>query len=240
MKLDTRLETAASFVREGAVFADIGTDHAYLPIALLLRGQIRCAIAADIASGPLQTAMEHIASCERDGVSLSDRIRLMQTDGLIGLDTAEPAVTDIAVCGMGGELIAEIVAQASFVRNREIRLILQPMTMQAHLRRSLAEMGFFVETERLCKTANDKIYSVICCHYAPENVHTPTETEEILGRELLRDAQDFVLRSEYLHQKKQSYLRIIEGKRSAGHSCDVEKRILAEIESHLSKDGMPL
>ncbi len=235
MKLDIRLETAASFVRDGAVFADIGTDHAYLPIALLLRGRIRFAIAADIASGPLQTAKEHIACCERDGANLSAYIRLMQTDGLTGLDTVEPALTDIAVCGMGGELIARIIEQAPFVQNRALRLILQPMTMQGHLRRRLAEMGFFVETECLCKTANEKIYSVICCHFAPEDVHIPTETEEILGRELIRDAQDTALLSEYLQQKQRSYTKIVEGKRQAGLPSNAEEKILWEIESHLKQ-----
>ena len=59
-QLDPRLSLCASFVPAGAKLADIGTDHAYVPIALVQRQKIKGAIARDINEGPLARAQEHI------------------------------------------------------------------------------------------------------------------------------------------------------------------------------------
>ena len=40
MNLSYRLRTVASFVPEGSVVADIGTDHGYIPIYLCKEGKI--------------------------------------------------------------------------------------------------------------------------------------------------------------------------------------------------------
>ena len=60
LKISKRLEAAASFSRRGARFADVGTDHAYLPIALCLDSKIRGAVASDINKGPIEKARENI------------------------------------------------------------------------------------------------------------------------------------------------------------------------------------
>ena len=73
---DERLALCASFVREGAAVADIGTDHAYLPVWLVRSGKIPSAVAADLREGPLANAQANI---ERNGVS--DRIKTVLSDG---------------------------------------------------------------------------------------------------------------------------------------------------------------
>ena len=102
---DGRLGRAADFVREGAVVADIGTDHAYLPIYLLLSGKIKFAVASDINRGPLDSAKRNAAK-----YGLTDKMRFTLANGLDGLPLEEDGVSDIVICGMGGELIAQIIA----------------------------------------------------------------------------------------------------------------------------------
>ena len=220
--LDARLSCAADFVRDGAVLADVGTDHAYLPIALLSRGAISYAYAADVAKGPLATAQAHLDACSAELPDLKARIRLVLTDGLAGLEAVEPRVTDISICGMGGELIARILSDTDFVRNPDIRLILQPMTMQPVLRRWLADNGFCVEHERLC-TANGKLYSVICCHYTGE---TTVLRQPLLGDTLLSEPDNADLLPLYLRTNIERLSRVVEGRTSAGVDCSDERAAL--------------
>ena len=139
--LDARLAAAAHYVRRGAVFADVGSDHGYLPVFLVENGQVSSAIASDISSGSIASARRNIADHH-----LEDRIKTVVCDGVAPL--ADHAPTDIAICGMGGELITEILSRAPFVKDPSVRLILQPMTHAADLRRYLAREGFAIREER--------------------------------------------------------------------------------------------
>ena len=96
LELSSRLQKLADWVPQGVTFADIGTDHAYLPIYLCETGILTpvsaangvrlCAIAADINKGPVERADLHIGAA-----GLADRIRTIQTDGLRGLDAYDPS-----------------------------------------------------------------------------------------------------------------------------------------------------
>ncbi len=156
-EMTPRLLTAASFVRKGAVVADVGTDHAYLPIYLVTAGVAERAVASDINAGPLSRAE---ANVQRFG--LSEKIALRLTPGLVGIDVFAP--TDILICGMGGELIASILEAAEFVRSPDVRLILQPMTSVRELRLWLAANGFAVTEERFA-AEKEKLYVVLCATY---------------------------------------------------------------------------
>ncbi len=177
--LDPRLSAASLFVREGAFFADIGTDHAYLPLFLLQNGKISEAVGADVREGPLSVARKNA-----ELAGLADRIDFRLTDGLQGMD--DLPLTDIAICGMGGELIASIIASAPFVRKKNIRLILQPMSRAAHLRRFLAKEGFAVNDETIC-TSSGKHYACLCVSYTGVP-YSLTDAEAECGQKLLHRA----------------------------------------------------
>lgn len=157
--LDSRLSLAASFVRADSVVADIGTDHAYLPIYLVLTDRSKAAIAADINEGPLERAK---INCEKYGVS--DRITLCLADGLSGLPLEKEGVTDIVICGMGGELIASIIDASEYTKKQGVRLILQPMSQHARLRTYLCENGYRTIGGTMAR-AQDRLYQCIVCEY---------------------------------------------------------------------------
>lgn len=181
---DKRLGAAAELVRQGAVFADIGTDHALLPVFLCKTGRITRAVAADINIGPLAAAR---AQVEAEGVS--HLVKLVLTDGLSGLENE--GLTDIAVCGMGGELIVSILAGAPFVKDTRVRLILQPMTHVSDLRYYLAREGFRIVEERTA-LAKGKCYFCFAAEYTGIP-YTITRTEAAFGCRATMEKSDALL-----------------------------------------------
>lgn len=142
--LSPRLRMAASLVPPGVRLADIGTDHGYLPAALILEGAIPSAIAADLRPGPLARARE---TAVRYG--LEDRLSLRLCDGLSGIGPEEADA--VVIAGMGGETIAAILEAAPWVRERNIPVIVQPMSSMPDLRAWLGRNGYCIETEKLCR-----------------------------------------------------------------------------------------
>lgn len=163
-QLDARLAACASFVREDCKLADIGTDHAYLPIYLAKQGKIARAIAADINVGPLQKAAMHVRKYK-----VEDRVQTRISNGLEVIFPNE--ADDIVIAGMGGELIVKIIEAAPWLKNREKHLILQPMTAAEELRRYLRQAGFSVQAERAA-VADGKVYSAMLAVYDPAHPNT--------------------------------------------------------------------
>ncbi len=142
--LTPRLLAIASQVAPGAAFADIGTDHAHLPVWLLQNGRIQWAAASDIRRGPLARARETAA---RYGWLDAISLRLGA-----GLEPISPQECDtIAIAGMGGETIADILAAAPWTAEGSHLLLLQPMTMAARLRQWLWANGYAIAKETLCR-----------------------------------------------------------------------------------------
>lgn len=164
--LSPRLRAIARQVPPGARLTDVGTDHAYLPAALLLEGRIAGAIASDVNEGPLARGR---ATARTYG--LEDVLELRLSSGLEEIQAGE---TDtVVIAGMGGELIAEILAQAPWTR--DVLLLLQPMTAQAVLRRWLLENGYVIQAETLVREG-EKFYQLLTVRGGQETrPYTPGE-----------------------------------------------------------------
>jgi tRNA (adenine22-N1)-methyltransferase len=156
-QLDNRLRLCAHFVRDGAKLADIGTDHAYLPVWLCRIGRCPCAVAADINPDPLKRGMTTIAEA-----GLSDKISTRLSNGLKEINSDE--VDDIVIAGMGGELIAKILEECSFAKDSSKHFILQPMTKSEVLIKWLCENGFEI-IEQDCCVAAKKCYTILLVKY---------------------------------------------------------------------------
>ncbi len=226
---DERLCAAARFVRQGAVLADVGTDHAYLPVFLCESGKIEKAYATDIALGPLEAARLHIAES-----GLSERIFPVLTDGLLGLE--DKGITDVTICGMGGELIASIIDKAPFVKTKEVRLILQPMTRQGDLRCYLAENGFLVEEEAVV-SAKGKCYFCLSAHYTGEK-RSLSRMEAELGILMHQEPPNPLFLS-FVEAKAKAQKKKIEGIASAAAQTELseERAYLQALLTYLERNS---
>ena len=148
-----RLLIAAELLGQTNSVADIGTDHAFLPIHLVKEGIAKKVIACDIAKGPLSVAKENITK-----YGLLDKIELRLANGLLGLKPNE--VEAITILGMGGETIADILTDAPWVKNPDITLILQPMSCDDRLREYLCNEAFEIISEVGVESQN-RFYTVM-------------------------------------------------------------------------------
>jgi tRNA (adenine22-N1)-methyltransferase len=155
--LDERLRICASLVRESARLADVGTDHAYLPIWLLKSGKINYAIASDINEKPLESG-------ESNAKLYGEKnIEFRLGSGLNPIK-AEDRITDIVIAGMGGEVISEIIDESPLTKDKNINLILQPMTRSEELIKFLYKNGFEIEKQK-CVFCKGKCYTVLSARF---------------------------------------------------------------------------
>jgi len=152
--ISKRLETVASFVPQGAVLLDVGSDHAYLPIELVESGKIERAIAGEVVVGPYQSAVKNV---ETHG--LVDRIQVRLANGLAAFEETDQ-VSTITIAGMGGRLIATILEEGLDKLSSVNRLILQPNNREDELRVWLQAHGFQIVAESILEEAG-KYYEII-------------------------------------------------------------------------------
>lgn len=154
MVLSQRLQNVAMLVTEGNRLADVGTDHAFVPIFLVEAGRIPSAIAMDVNRGPLMRAREHIRQH-----ALEDKIETRLSDGLESLGTDE--ADTILIAGMGGALTVRILEQGKVLCDGR-ELVLQPQSETEKVRRYLEEAGFRILQERMV-LEDGKYYPMMCC-----------------------------------------------------------------------------
>ena len=153
MKLDSRLSKIADLVPQGVKLADIGTDHAYLPAALLMDKKISFAVAADVAAEPCQVAKTTLAMY---GLTQCSEVR--QGDGLKVLQPDE--CNCVVMAGMGGSTIVDILTASPEVAHSAERLILQPMQGANLLRQFLCVNGYEFLDEELVEDGK-YLYEII-------------------------------------------------------------------------------
>ena len=140
MQLSKRMDRLASMVTEGSSLADVGTDHGYIPIALVQTGKVSRAIAMDINKGPLERAALHIREQH-----LEDRITTRLSDGMTALKEGE--ADTVLIAGMGGALIVHILEGGAHCLASVKELILQPQSEIWLVREWLCEHGYKITDE---------------------------------------------------------------------------------------------
>ena len=222
-ELQPRLRMLADLVPPGARLADIGTDHGYVPVTLLLEGKIPSAIASDIAEEPLQHARR---TAEEYGIETGLSFR--HTAGLTGYQSGEADCYLIA--GMGGETIEHILDAAPWMSEEDALLILQPQTKQEELRLWLSENGYRIEKERL---ALDKqvLYNIFLVRGG--ECRKLSEPEAYCGIGLSEDP----LYGQFIEKQVRRLTQTLEGLRRAkgenGARIEALTKLIGELEGEL-------
>lgn len=142
IKLSRRLAALAEWVPQGARLADIGTDHALLPVYLAAAGQIGFAVAGDVHAGPVEAAKRQVAAA-----GLTDKISVRHGDGLSVLTAGE--VDTVCIAGMGGGLIVRLLEAAGERLDGVHTLVLSPHGAEDAVRSWLIGERFVLDRERL-------------------------------------------------------------------------------------------
>ena len=217
MKLSERLYKAASLIPDGAKFADIGTDHGYVPVWLAIRGGAKRIVASDINAGPLNAAK---INAEKYGVS--DKIEFVLADGLDGINGD---VDTVLIAGMGGETIMAILQNAPWLRDSGALLILQPQSKRRELTAWLYANGYTIEDASLVKDGG-RIYTVLSVRAGENGERAAADT---LILDILVSKRDSLV-SEFLDILIKKYSAAVDGmKKSNSDNAETEEYFLSAL-----------
>lgn len=209
--LSERLKAVAALVRKGSRLADIGCDHGFLPVYLVLGGHIRFAVASDINAGPLSACRSLV-----EKYSLQDKIKCVLSDGLENIEFHE--FQDVCICGMGGELMASILENAEQSKTPGVHYIFNPMTHPEKLREYLCKNGFEIGTDFIVRDG-EHAYSIFDAYYTGENKEYP------VSYYFLGNIKDFSDKSYF-----ESLLRYLKNKQKSGFDySDIIDQIEAKL-----------
>lgn len=216
--LSNRLKACAAFVSPGAVVADIGCDHGYLGIHLLVNGIAKSIIAADVNEQPLNSA---VRNAKKYGVS--DKMTFCLSDGAAHI----PRDFDTMVCaGMGADTMISILDAAPWLKDRAYTLILQCQSRRPELRRYLSQNSYAILEETLAEDGKF-IYPVMRVRYGPAPLLTPGQCH--ISPALLHSGSPLL--REFYDRVRGGIRKTVEGlEHSGGERLDTYKKILAELE----------
>ena len=172
-----RLETIATMVPKGCILADIGTDHAQLPIMLVKNGVCEKIYACDEKKGPLAIAKENIAK-----ENLSDKIETILSDGFSNI----PMDINVAVIAGMGYYTAEMILENAKNRLDLLdRIIVQINLDSPYMRKWISDHHYKIYDEKYISERN-KDYEIISFS-TKETQKELTEEEIFLGPILMNE-----------------------------------------------------
>lgn len=165
LQLSKRLKTVSKYVKRNEPVADIGSDHAYLPIYLIQQELVPTAIAGEVVEGPFQNAQKKV-----EDYQLEDRVSVRFGNGLNVLSQNDEVGT-VTICGMGGILITNILSDGlkQQLLSKTTRLVLQPNNAEKEIRIFLQQYQYKIVEEAIVEE-NNKIYEIIVAESHPEKM----------------------------------------------------------------------
>lgn len=217
--INNRLLTVATYINHERL-ADIGSDHAYLPIYAVEQGKVKSAVAGEVVKGPFMAAVENVKK-----YALDSKIDVRLGDGL---DVIEPNEVDcITICGMGGPLISEILNKGKEKLTHYPTLILQSNIHTEAVRRRLMALGYMIKDEVIMKERKH-VYEIIVAERNNSDI-VYNERELKFGPVLLNKKDDVFKEKwlrEYHHLKT-----VYESIKSEERHSEKASQLLNDIET---------
>jgi len=211
-KLSKRLETVAKFVPTGAVVADIGSDHAYLPCYLIHRGIASYAVAGEVVKGPYESAVGQV---QKEG--LSEKIKVRLANGLAAVEK-DDHVDTITIAGMGGPLIVSILEKHPEKLQGVTRLILQPNIHAKVIREWALAHNWAILDEEILEE-DDKIYEILVLQRSQMEL---TKLEVLVGPKLMqRKSATFIKK---WSREKENWQRVLQSIEGADQTPEIDEK----------------
>ncbi|WP_163970021.1 tRNA (adenine(22)-N(1))-methyltransferase [Oceanobacillus halotolerans] len=234
IKLSNRLKKVASFLPKGAIFADIGSDHAYLPCYVCLSDDTARAIAGEVKVGPLQSAKETVESLQ-----LTHKVDVRLGNGLEVIQKKD-GIEQIVIAGMGGSLINTILEKGQQQLQSVNRIIAQPNIDARTLRKCFGRLQFQITDEAILEE-NGHIYEIIVAdRKADSYLPTLSEKELLFGPILLKERSTPFY--DKWHQEKQKYDYILRQLKNAKYpdknktsEFEKERKWIEEVLSNVKR-----
>lgn len=211
-KLSKRLTAVASYVETGAILADIGSDHAYLPCYLVRNEKISKAIAGEVVKGPFESAKKNV---KKEG--LENHITVRLGNGLQAVEESD-GVDTVTIAGMGGPLIATILEEGHAKLGQVKRIITQPNIHSASIREWAVQNGWFIIHEEILKE-DGKIYEILVLERGQASYD---ELEMKFGPYLLKEKSPVFI--EKWKRESDEWNRILGSLEKAGDTEEIHQR----------------
>ena len=177
--MSIRIDKIADMTKPGVTAADIGTDHAFLPIELIRRNKAVKVYACDINEGPLKAAAKNIAAAGYEDVIIP-----LLSDGF---ENIPDDVTCAILAGMGFYTAAGILERASARLDQLSQIIVEVNRNTAQMRQWISERGYAIDNEVLI---HDRGFDYIAISFTTES-HAPlSQLEIICGTPFLLQQRD--------------------------------------------------
>ncbi|WP_404802789.1 tRNA (adenine(22)-N(1))-methyltransferase [Loigolactobacillus backii] len=224
--LSKRLTAVADFVPENGRVADIGSDHALVPLSLVASGKITFAIAGEVIAGPFHRAQNAIAAA-----GLTPNIQTRLADGLAAIQTTDQIDT-VVIAGMGGQLISDILTRGEKALKTVKTLILEANIQEALVREWLMQHNYQIVAETILAEDNH-IYEII---KATKVTVAPSYTQQqLIFGPLLMQQQAAVFKQKWQHRALTNQ-RIITNLKANAHSDKSAKLRSLELENQQIKE----
>lgn len=223
VKLSKRLKSVAKFLPAGVKFADIGSDHAYLPCYVCMKDPAALAIAGEVNEGPFESAKENVKIH-----GLETRVSVRLGNGLDVIEV-EDRVDHVVIAGMGGALITEILHAGKAKLAQVDRLILQPNIEARKVRQWLYGNGYHLTAEQMLEEKGH-IYEILVADRQGSNPYDEAimDKQFFFGPYLLKEKSPVFLKKWRMEKEKLTSI-VIQMKKAETPNLEKIKQFTKEL-----------